>query len=725
LVLDDKASTAADAHCKEMVENAFTSHWGLNGDKPYQRYNKAGVADHVSENIVGADGEEGKPLNPDAGSVEKQMLTSQGNFMEESAPNDLNKQNTLDARHTHIGIGVHCTEQHFRYSEVYIDRYVQLDTPPAELTGTDVTITGKVLDSKYGPYALTVFYDPPSEGMSADTLNSEEYNGGYPDFSDKQVAVTWPWEMTIGEDGAFSIPVSMPEVESGTYYFQLYVKSDKDSIPYAAHQAGVTVPSADTSCATGFVASYSGPTLTPGGDAGGAAAPITELLIVPAIEQVPGGMETAPLVGTAECPLRIAFARGDTGSPITEMHVCTAGDVPDGFDAIEGSLAALADGGAEEGAEEVVLCVRRGQSAEELASPVTDVCLCTGQPADESWSAVQVPVASGSPWFLCFRNADPYGEGGFDDDGELLHGGMYDDDGIDAGDVLLEDEEEDAILEEEAEHEEEMSPEELAEAEARAAEAEERRRVQKCLADEKDARAAQAQHLNQLVAEAHAEREALMQRNQALQKQLAPYLQRKAEGGGGGGGGGGQKDEKTSSVENEKRYYDALASVIEERGKLQRAQAQYDRIAMSLQGRLDEKESKANEISASFRDFKREIGKGAENSRTGKPIPAQIIQQYEATESKKDQDVEKVRLKNINLRTHLRKLEQQLRAKEQLAEGLHLIDFEQLKIENQTLNEKIEERNEELHKLRKKTTTTVQVLTHIKEKLQFVQVRRR
>lgn len=42
---------------------------------------------------------------------------------------------------------------------------------------------------------------------------------------------------------------------------------------------------------------------------------------------------------------------------------------------------------------------------------------------------------------------------------------------------------------------------------------------------------------------------------------------------------------------------------------------------------------------------------------------------------------------------------------------LHLIDFEQLKIENQTLNEKIEERNEELLKLRKKTTTTVQVLT--------------
>ena len=58
---------------------------------------------------------------------------------------------------------------------------------------------------------------------------------------------------------------------------------------------------------------------------------------------------------------------------------------------------------------------------------------------------------------------------------------------------------------------------------------------------------------------------------------------------------------------------------------------------------------------------------------------------------------------------------------EELAEGLHLIDFEQLKIENQTYNEKIEERNEELLKLRKKITSTVQVLTHLKEKLQFVQ----
>ena len=77
------------------------------------------------------------------------------------------------------------------------------------------------------------------------------------------------------------------------------------------------------------------------------------------------------------------------------------------------------------------------------------------------------------------------------------------------------------------------------------------------------------------------------------------------------------------------------------------------------------------------------------------------------------------------MRNRLANKEKILKKKEQLADGLHLIDFEQLKIENQTLNEKIEERNEELHKLRKKITTTVVILSHTREKLQYVQEQNR
>lgn len=79
-------------------------------------------------------------------------------------------------------------------------------------------------------------------------------------------------------------------------------------------------------------------------------------------------------------------------------------------------------------------------------------------------------------------------------------------------------------------------------------------------------------------------------------------------------------------------------------------------------------------------------------------------------------------MENIKLQNKISKLEIQIKEKEQLAEGLHMIDFEQLKINNVDLNEKIEERNEDILKLRKKVTSTVQVLTHVKEKLQFLQV---
>ena len=140
-----------------------------------------------------------------------------------------------------------------------------------------------------------------------------------------------------------------------------------------------------------------------------------------------------------------------------------------------------------------------------------------------------------------------------------------------------------------------------------------------------------------------------------------------------------------------------------------------------MQLRLDHKVAAAELVHQRFHSFKQEIALEAENSRSGRRIPEHQLQQIDAEEHAKDEELKTVRLKNIVHKHELARLESWLQSKEVLGEGLHLIDFEQLKIENQTLNEKIEERNEELLKLRKKNTQTVQVLTHIKEKLQFVQ----
>ena len=99
----------------------------------------------------------------------------------------------------------------------------------------------------------------------------------------------------------------------------------------------------------------------------------------------------------------------------------------------------------------------------------------------------------------------------------------------------------------------------------------------------------------------------------------------------------------------------------------------------------------------------------------------QVVEQLEQTDQRKNAEVIVVMLENIKLRNRVRRSETLLRQKEELADGLHLIDFEQLKIENQTFNEKIEERNEEVTKLKKKITTIVQMLSHLKEKLAFTQ----
>merc|ERR1719183_3057305 len=171
----------------------------------------------------------------------------------------------------------------------------------------------------------------------------------------------------------------------------------------------------------------------------------------------------------------------------------------------------------------------------------------------------------------------------------------------------------------------------------------------------------------------------------------------------------------------EHKYLNVLNHVHGGRLRLRMQQVKAARMSEELKNQLEEKRAKAIECRDSFRDFKRQVARHAEYSRTGKRIPLKIIQEVEDFELDKDAEVEEVRGSNISLKNRMAKLEQALRKKDELAENLHVIDFEQLKIENQTLNEKIEERNEELHKLRKKTVVTVQIITHMREKVQFVQ----
>mmetsp|Transcript_17568 Transcript_17568/g.30149 ORF Transcript_17568/g.30149 Transcript_17568/m.30149 type:complete len:351 (-) Transcript_17568:663-1715(-) len=132
---------------------------------------------------------------------------------------------------------------------------------------------------------------------------------------------------------------------------------------------------------------------------------------------------------------------------------------------------------------------------------------------------------------------------------------------------------------------------------------------------------------------------------------------------------------------------------------------------------MEEVDMRIAETKKDTYEFKRDIIIGSENPRTGKIMAEKMIRFMEEKLRQKDSVIEKLRLKNSTIKAQIVKMEQQLAHKEEMGEVLHLVDFDQLKIENQQYMEKIEERNNELLRLKLSTSRTVQVLNNQKSAL--------
>ncbi|XP_026528255.1 coiled-coil domain-containing protein 96 [Notechis scutatus] len=172
----------------------------------------------------------------------------------------------------------------------------------------------------------------------------------------------------------------------------------------------------------------------------------------------------------------------------------------------------------------------------------------------------------------------------------------------------------------------------------------------------------------------------------------------------------------------EQRYSRYLAMLAKLRSQQAEETAWYQKEIDTLQWSCDQKLTQVESEWKTYQAVKKEVAVYTMGRRLGgRQAAIKEVDKIQAKEQSKEREMTEVRLENIKLKHRIQKLDASLKAQEELAEGLHLIDFEQLKIENQTYNEKIEERNEELQKLRRKVTNTVQVLSQVKEKLQFVE----
>jgi uncharacterized protein YkwD len=220
--LDIFASRVANKMCIEAARNDYTSHWNLNGEKPYQRYALAGGYDHVSENAYGE--WQSEDYDTTDTSISDLMKSAHGTFMAERAPADGHKKNIIDKTHNFVGIGLCITGNQFRYYEEFIDRYYSFERiTPALKINESGSITVSTDGQNFLNY-LIIYREKLPVPMKPAQLKK---TGGYDDYTNEEYLTIPAWDLAkFRKDFTYTIPLKF--TKEGSYYIQIY--QDKKEI---------------------------------------------------------------------------------------------------------------------------------------------------------------------------------------------------------------------------------------------------------------------------------------------------------------------------------------------------------------------------------------------------------------------------------------------------------------------------------------------------------------
>ncbi|XP_038078139.1 coiled-coil domain-containing protein 113-like [Patiria miniata] len=169
---------------------------------------------------------------------------------------------------------------------------------------------------------------------------------------------------------------------------------------------------------------------------------------------------------------------------------------------------------------------------------------------------------------------------------------------------------------------------------------------------------------------------------------------------------------------NAEQKCDIAQREIEElREEIDKLKEDAEKILDTYKAVMEEADVRLSELKKSSYEYERDILKGSVNNRTGKVVAEKVVRYFEDKQRSRDALIEKLRLKNSTLKVQKKKLHLQLKQKEEMGEVLHEVDFQQLKIENSQYLEKIDERNQDLLRLKLMSGNTLQVLNSYKKKL--------
>ncbi|XP_065704741.1 cilia- and flagella-associated protein 263 [Patagioenas fasciata] len=158
-----------------------------------------------------------------------------------------------------------------------------------------------------------------------------------------------------------------------------------------------------------------------------------------------------------------------------------------------------------------------------------------------------------------------------------------------------------------------------------------------------------------------------------------------------------------------------LADVKDE---IQRMKEDTEQALKNLEAVIEEADVWRTDVKQAIIDFEKDIF-GTTVGKKGRVLDAEKLLRYmEEKNRQRDLLKEKFHLKNYLLKGFKKKLQQQLRQKQQMGDTLREVHMQQLQVRSAQYHEKIEEKNEDLLQLKLTAVKTVQVLNSCKKKLQ-------
>ena len=157
---------AAQLHADSALDNCFSSHWGIDGLKPYMRYSLAGGYQSNGENGHGLDycisAADGYRAND---SIRQEIESAMDGWM--SSPG--HRRNILDPQHQQVNVGMAWDRYNTVMYQHFEGNYVEFDRLPAISNGVlsfSGTTKNGVRFSQERDLGAQIYYDPPPHTLT-------------------------------------------------------------------------------------------------------------------------------------------------------------------------------------------------------------------------------------------------------------------------------------------------------------------------------------------------------------------------------------------------------------------------------------------------------------------------------------------------------------------------------------------------------------------------------